>query len=73
MQTSEDDAKKLSLILEKVIHGPILLLLELCNSRPHRYSNLQFYSFICDYCSLHCSQSSHLRIVSLNVCEFELS
>ena len=34
--TSVDEPKKFSLISEKVTYGPTLLLLELCNSRPHR-------------------------------------
>ena len=32
-------------------HGAILLLLQLCNSSPHRYANFQFCSFMCDYSS----------------------
>ena len=48
---SEDDSKTFTLIPEKVTHGPIVLLLQLCNSRPHRYANFKFYSLICYYCS----------------------
>ena len=59
MQTSADKSKKFSLIPEKVTHDAILLLLQFCNSRPHRYASFQFCSFICDYCSLQCSHSSH--------------
>ena len=51
MQTSVDESKYFSLIPEKVTHGPILLLLQLCNSRPHRYANFKFCSFIWSYCS----------------------
>ena len=32
MKTSVDECRR-------VTHGPILLLLQLCNSRPHRYAN----------------------------------
>ena len=35
---SVDKSKKFSLIPEKVIHSLILLLLQLCKSRSHRYS-----------------------------------
>ena len=59
MQTSVDESKICSLIPEKVTHGPILLLLQLCNSWPHQYANFQFCSLICDYCSSQCSHSSH--------------
>ena len=51
MQMSEDDSKTFTLIPEKVTHGPIVLLLQLCNSRPLRYANFKFYSLICYYCS----------------------
>ena len=30
-------------------HGPIFLLLQLCNSKLHRYANFQFINFICYY------------------------
>ena len=49
MQTSVNKSKRYSLFREKVTHGPILLLLQLCNSTPHRHANFQFCSFICDY------------------------
>ena len=58
MQTSVDDSKIFSLVPE-VTHGPILLLFQLCNSRPYQYANFQFCSFIYDYCSSQCSHSSH--------------
>ena len=48
---SVDKSKTFTLIPEKVTHGPIVLLLQLCNSRPHGYANFQFYSFISYYCS----------------------
>ena len=64
MQTSVDKCKKIKSkkfcwIPEKLTHIPILLLLKLCNSRPHWQTNLQFCSFICDYCSSQCSYFSH--------------
>ena len=75
--TSVDESKKTSLIPEKVPHGPILLLLQLCNSRLHRFAKFQFCNFICDYCSSQCSHSSHQQnpfpIVSLHVREVELN
>ena len=46
MQMTVDESKNLSLIPEIVIHRPILLLLQLCINRPHRYANFQFCSFI---------------------------
>ena len=46
MQMTVDESKNLSLIPEIVIHLPILLLLQLCINRPHRYANFQFCSFI---------------------------
>ena len=58
MYTSVDEPKIFTLIPEKETHGPIFLLLQFCNSRPHRYANFQFYSFICCYCSSQCSHSS---------------
>ena len=58
-ETSVDESKKFSLIPEKMTHGPILFLLQICNSKPHRYADFQFCSFICDYCSSQCSYSSH--------------
>ena len=50
-QTSIDECRRVqtnqffSFISEKVISGPILLLLQLCNSRPHWYTNFQFGNF----------------------------
>ena len=77
-QTRVEESKFSSLIPEKVTHGPILLLLllQLCNGRPHRFGNFQFCSFMCDYCSTqflgrHISKT-HLPIVSFNLCELEL-
>ena len=46
MQMTVDESKNLFLIPEIVIHRPILLLLQLCINRPHRYANFQFCSFI---------------------------
>ena len=43
MQMSVDQSKISTLIPEIVAHGPIFLLLKLCNSRPHRCANWQFY------------------------------
>ena len=43
MQTSRDESKIFILIPEIVVHSPIFLLLQLCNSRPYRYANQQFY------------------------------
>ena len=57
MQASVDESNFFSLIPEKVTHDLILLLLQLCNSRPYRYAHFQFYSFICDYCSSKCFYS----------------
>ena len=59
MQMSEDEPKVFTLIPGKVTHGSIFLLLQLRNSRPHRYANFQFYSFISYYCSSQCFHSSH--------------
>ena len=55
----QTNQKHFTLIPEKPTHGPIFLLLQLCNSKPHRRANLQFYSFICYYCSSQFSHSSH--------------
>ena len=71
--------KNFSLTPEKVTHGLILLLLQLCNCRPRRYTNFKFCSFVCDYCSSKCFRSSsyikktYFPIVLLNVGELELN
>ena len=49
--------KIFTLISEKVACGSILLLFQLCNSRPHQYLNFRFYSFVCYYCLSQCSYS----------------
>ena len=77
MQTSVDESKNFSLIPEKVAHGPILLLLQLCNSRPHQYVNFQFV-IISVITAPHNVPTPHisktyLPIVSLNVREVELN
>ena len=74
--TSVDKSKNVYLIPEKVTHGPVLFLLQLCNSRPQRYENFQFCSFICktaphNALTPHISET-HLPIVSLNVRELKL-
>ena len=62
-QTSVEKCRRLQMI--KIFFftsrksSPILLLLRLCNSRPHRYENFQCYSFICDYSSSQCFHYSH--------------
>ena len=77
MQMSVDKSKNFSLIPEKVTHGPILLLLQLCNSWPHQYANFQFCSLSVITVSHnvptpHISKI-HLPIVALNVRELELN
>ena len=73
MQTSVDGSKKFSSIPLKMIHGPILLLLQLGNSRPHRYAIFNFVvlSVITaphNVLTPHTSET-HLTIVSFNVRE----
>ena len=54
--------------------GPILLLLQLRNSRPHGYANFQVCSFIAPHNVLTPNISkTRLPIVSLNVHEVELN
>ena len=40
---SVDESKISTLIPEVAAHGPIFLLLQLCNSRLHRYANQYLY------------------------------
>ena len=61
VQTSLD--KLDSLILENVTHGPNLL--QVCNSRPHRYGSFQFCSFICGCCFSQCAHSPYQPICLL--------
>ena len=65
MQMSIDKSKIFTLIPEKVTHGPIFLLLQLCNSRPHLCQNLKFYTFICYYCSSQFARSSLAKPICL--------
>ena len=39
MYTSADESEMFSMIPEEVTRGPILLLLQLSNSKPHRYAS----------------------------------
>ena len=59
-----------------VTHGPILLLLHLCNSRPQRYASMWFFNFVVlsviTAPTPHISET-HLPIVLLNVRELELN
>ena len=71
MYTSVDESIFFRFIPEKVTDGPILLLLESYNSRPHQYANFQFCSFVCiitshNVVTPHISKT-YLPIVSLNV------
>ena len=80
MQKSVDESKKFSLIPEKITQkSPMLLLLQLCNSKPHRYANSRFYFVVLSVITapqnvptLHISKT-HLPIVLLNVRELELN
>ena len=48
-ETNVNECRRIKIFFfdsKKVTHGPILLLLQLCNSRPHRYANFQFCSFM---------------------------
>ena len=74
---SVDGSKTFSSIPLKMIYGPILLLLQLGNSRPHRYAIFNFVvlSVITAPHNVlipHTSET-HLPIVSLNVRELELN
>ena len=59
-----------------VTHGPILLLLQLCNSRPQRYASMRFFNFVVlsviTAPTTHISET-YLPIVLLNVRELELN
>ena len=78
-QTNVDESKTFSLIPEKNDTCLILLLLQVCNSRPQRYANFQFCNFICVYCSSQFFYSSdqqnlfHLMFVNSNCIDAQKS
>ena len=77
METSVDDSKFFSLIPEKVTHGPILLLLQLCTVG---HIGMRIFSFVVlsainapRNVSTPYISKTNLSIVSLNVCGLKLN